>query len=32
VRIGFGDLIAGRAFSIPRADAKQFAAVPAAAR
>ena len=32
VRIGFGDLIAGRTFSIPRADVKTFAAAPAASR
>jgi hypothetical protein len=28
VHIGLGDLVAGRAFTIPRADVKQFAATP----
>jgi hypothetical protein len=28
VHIGLGDLVAGRTFSIPRADVKQFVATP----
>lgn len=32
VRIGFADLLAGRAFTIPHADVKQFVAAPAASR